>query len=255
MNEYAQRDITAACKSLKAGGVIAYPTEGVFGLGCDPANEHAIDKLLSLKNRDIAKGFILIASNREQGDTTSGVTIMQMDKGLDTGDMLYKVSCEIGVDTTGIELHDQLAAVGSEALLKTLTQLHEGTLHPEVQDDAASCYAAKIEKSEATLDWKLPASALHRKVCAFNAWPVAQTVLEGETIRVWESSLVKDESADSVSVECRPAGQVVGAVNHLDVATGEGVLRIHKLQPPGKKAMPVSDFLNSRKIAVGTQLG
>ena len=191
----------------------------------------------------------------EHGDKTSGVTIMQMDKGLDTGDMLYKVPCEIGANTTGVELHDQLAALGSDALLATLTQLHDSELSPEAQDDSASCYAAKIEKSEATIDWNLPAIELHRKVCAFNAWPVAQTVLEGETIRVWESSIVDGQLAETSPGECGSAGQVIAADNHLEVSTGDGVLRIHKLQPPGKKAMSVGDFLNSRTIAVGTQLG
>ena len=191
----------------------------------------------------------------EHGDEVSGVTIMQMDKGLDTGDMLNKSSCEITADTTGVKLHDQLAALGSEALLATLTQLHDGALNPQVQDNAASCYAAKIEKSEATIDWSLKASELHRKVCAFNAWPVAQTVLEGETMRIWESSLPDCSLANGSLVEGKTAGQVIAADGHLDVATGDGVLRIHKLQPPGKKAMAVSDFLNSRTITVGTQLG
>ncbi len=233
--------VVAAFGQILPVEILQTPTHGCF-------NIHA--SLLPLW-----RGAAPIQRAIQHGDTTSGVTIMQMDKGLDTGDMLYKASCEIGLNTTGIELHDQLATLGSESLLATLTQLHEGTLCPEVQDDAASCYAAKIEKAEAALDWQLPAIELHRKVCAFNAWPVAQTVLEGETIRVWESSLLEGESANGASVECRSAGEVVAAVNHLDVATGEGMLRIHKLQPPGKKAMAVSDFLNSRKIAIGTQLG
>lgn len=206
------------------------------------------------------RGAAPIQRSIEHGDATSGVTIMQMDKGLDTGDMLYKTQCEIGPNTTGVELHDQLATLGSEALLATLSQLHEGVLSAEVQDDKASCYAAKIEKSEAIIDWNLPAPELHRKVCAFNAWPVAQTVLEGETIRVWESSLADYSQADlstvdESSVDGSSAGQVIAADKHLDVLTGDGVLRIHKLQPPGKKVMSVSDFLNSRKIAAGTRLG
>ena len=192
----------------------------------------------------------------EHGDATSGVTIMQMDKGLDTGDMLYKTTCEISAATTGVELHDQLSALGSKALLATLAQLHEGTLSPESQDDSASCYAAKIEKSEAIIDWSLPALEIHRKVCAFNAWPVAQTMLDGEVIRIWESSVVdQSPDADDILSVAGGAGRVVAAGDHLDVATGDGVLRIHKLQPPGKKAMAVSDFLNSRSIAEGTQLG
>jgi len=186
----------------------------------------------------------------ENGDSISGVTIMQMDAGLDTGHMLHKEECEIGANTTGAELHDKLAELGTTALLKTLEQLHAGTLDPKVQDDAASCYAAKIEKSEALINWNLSALELHRKVCAFNAWPVAQTLLDGETVRIWESSL-----PDDVSVNANSPGQVISADKYLDVSAGEGVLRIHKLQPPGRKPMSAADFLNSRKVPAGTQLG
>lgn len=186
----------------------------------------------------------------QHGDSQSGVTIMQMDKGLDTGDMLNKVACEIGIDTTGAELHDQLAELGTDALLQTLVQLHAATLSPQAQDDEQSCYAAKIEKPEAIIDWQQTAKEIHRKVCAFNAWPVAQTVLDGDTIRVWQSSLPAD-----VSVAGLNPGQVISANATLDVATGDGVLRVLKLQPPGKKAMAVGDYLNSRSIAAGTQLG
>lgn len=186
----------------------------------------------------------------QQGDAKSGVTIMQMAEGLDTGDMLFKVECEINKNTTGVELHDKLAALGSEALMQTLTLLHEDRLSPEVQSDANTCYASKIEKAEAVIDWSQPAVQLHRHVCAFNAWPVAQTVLEGETLRIWETAV-----AEEVSVGDLQAGQVVSAEGSIGVATGDGVLRILSLQPPGKKAMRVGDFLNSRSIAVGTQLG
>lgn len=186
----------------------------------------------------------------EHGDSISGITIMQMDEGLDTGDMLYKAECEIGANTTGVQLHDKLAELGTTALLKTLDQLHAGTLDPQVQDDNASCYAAKIEKSEALINWSLPALELHRKVCAFNAWPVAQTLLDGETVRIWESSL-----PDGVSANEKSPGQVISAERCLDVSTGDGVLRIHTIQPPGKKPMSASDFLNSRNVAAGTQLG
>ena len=185
----------------------------------------------------------------ENGDEKTGVTIMQMDKGLDTGDMLLKAECDIGVNTTSTELHDQLAELGTAALLQTLELLHSDSLSPRVQDDAASCYAAKIEKAEAVLDWKQSARVLHRKVCAFNPWPVAQTLFDGENLRIWESSLSEAEVGGA------SPGEVVSVGDHIEVATGSGVLSISKLQPPGKKAMPVSDFLNSRSVIVGTQLG
>lgn len=186
----------------------------------------------------------------EQGDRKTGVTIMQMDKGLDTGDMLHKVECDIDINTTGIELHDKLASLGSDALLHTLELLHAGDLIPVAQDDAQACYANKLEKSEAVIDWSRTAEEIHRKVCAFNAWPVAQTVLDGDTLRIWQSVLVPDAKCDGCS-----AGQVIAVGAALDVATGSGVLRITTVQPSGKKPMPVSDFLNSRQLSAGTQLG
>lgn len=185
----------------------------------------------------------------EHGDAKSGVTIMQMAEGLDTGEMLFKRECDIELNTTGVELHDKLAVLGAEALMQTLSLLHENKLRPEEQREADTCYAAKIDKAEAILDWSQSANKLHRKICAFNAWPVAQTTLEGEVVRVWESELPKN-----VRSSLQP-GQVVSAEGCIDVATGDGVLRIVNLQPPGKKSMRASDFLNSRNIAVGTSLG
>ena len=185
----------------------------------------------------------------EQGDKTTGVTIMQMDIGLDTGDMLYKAECQIESHTTAAQLHDTLADLGSDALMQTLRQLHDNNLSPQVQDDSQTCYAAKIDKAEAILDWKRSAVELHRKVCAFNSWPVAQTQLDGEIVRIWETSVEAAAGPKGV------AGSVISADGVLDVACGEGVLRIHSLQPPGKKAMPTGDFLNSRSVTAGTQLG
>ena len=185
----------------------------------------------------------------EHGDAKSGVTIMQMDKGLDTGDMLHKVECEIAANTTAAALHDTLSALGTKGLMHTLKQLHSNALSPLAQDDAQACYASKIEKAEAIIDWQQAAEVLHRKVCAFNSWPVAQTQLSGEVVRIWESSLVAGAEGTF-----KP-GEIVSSDGVLDVATGDGILRIHKLQPPGKKAMSVSDFLNSRDVTVGMQLG
>ncbi len=190
-----------------------------------------------------------------QGDTKSGVTIMQMAEGLDTGDMLYKLECAIGINTTGVELHDKLAVLGADALLQTLKLLHEGKLDPQVQSESESCYAAKLQKSEAVIDWSKPALEIHRMVCAFNAWPVAQTALDGEIIRVWESVVPDDADGRLAEIKIFKPGQVISSDSTIDVATGDGVLRLLKLQPPGKKATPVSDFLNSRKIAPGTSLG
>ena len=162
--------------------------------------------------------------------------------------MLYQLECDIKTETTASQLHDTLAALGTQALMHTLENLHSGSLSPQSQDEHASCYAAKITKSEAVLDWQQPALVLHRKICAFNGWPVAQTRLKDEVIRVWESS-VTDTSCSA------PPGQVIVCKNTLEVATGDGVLSLLKVQSPGKKAMSVEHFLNSREVMVGTRLG
>lgn len=182
------------------------------------------------------------------GDSRSGVTIMQMDAGLDTGAMLLRAECEIDRDTTGAELHDTLAALGAPSILTVLEQTAAGSLQMIAQDDGQACYARKIEKSEALLDWNKPAIELHRQVCAFNAWPVAQTTLAGETLRVWTSQPL--DMTPNLS-----AGQVESTDGGVDVATGAGVLRLLSVQAPGKKPVSASDFVNGRALAVGTRVG
>ncbi len=226
--------VVAAYGQILPIEVLTTPTHGCF-------NIHA-----SLLPR--WRGAAPIQRAIEHGDKKSGVTIMQMDVGLDTGDMLHKVECDIGTNTTGAQLHDQLATLGTDALMHTLEQLHAQKLSPEVQDNSQSCYAHKIEKAEALLDWNQSAEELHRKVCAFNAWPVAQTVLNNEVIRIWESSLPE-------TVTTAKASEIIAVNDCIDVATGNGTLRIHTVQPPGKKAMKVADFLNSRSITSGVCFG
>ena len=233
-NYRADLMVVAAFGQILPPEVLAAPTYGCL-------NIHA-----SLLPR--WRGAAPIQRAIEQGDATSGVTIMQMDEGLDTGDMLYQLECDIKIETTATQLHDMLAELGTQALMHTLEKLQSDDLSPQVQDEHASCYAAKITKSEAVLDWQQPALVLHRKICAFNGWPVAQTRLKDEVLRVWESSVTETSSTAS-------AGQVIACKNTLEVATGDGVLRLLKVQSPGKKAMSAEDFLNSREIMAGTQLG
>ncbi len=187
----------------------------------------------------------------EAGDTDTGVTIMQMAQGLDTGDMLQQVECRITENMTAALLHDQLAEIGAQALLETLDLMIADKLNPVVQDEAQVTYASKLQKSEAVINWHDSAVAIHRRVCAFNAWPVAQTTLSGETLRVWESRLIEPTAASANAA----AGTVIGTDHGIDVATGDGVLRLHKVQAPGKSPVNVGDFLNSRTLPVGTQLG
>lgn len=178
----------------------------------------------------------------QAGDTETGITIMQMAAGLDTGDMLYKVATPISDSDTAQSLHDRLADLGADALLQVLQQLSSGELKAETQDDAQANYAHKLKKAEAEIDWSQPAIQIDRTIRAFNPWPVAYTVYEGKPLRIFMSK-VKDVSSSAA------AGQVIAeSENGIEVATGEGVLSFSRLQLPGKKAMHVKDFLNGRSL-------
>lgn len=175
------------------------------------------------------------------GDAETGVTIMQMDKGLDTGAMLHKASLAIAPDDTSASLYDKLAAIGPQALLHTLAQLAMGKAVAEPQDDAQANYADKLSKEEALIDWRQPAAHIERCVRAFNPWPVSYFMLAGHNIKVWQAQVLDDASG-------QPPGTLLKAGKAgIDVATGDGVLRLLSLQPPGKKAMSCQDLLNARQ--------
>lgn len=175
------------------------------------------------------------------GDAETGVTIMQMDKGLDTGAMLHKASLAIAPDDTSASLYDKLAAIGPQALLHTLAQLAMGKAVAEPQDDAQANYADKLSKEEALIDWRQPAAHIERCVRAFNPWPVSYFMLAGHNIKVWQAQALDDASG-------QPPGTLLKAgKTGIDVATGDGVLRLLSLQPPGKKAMSCQDLLNARQ--------
>ena len=188
----------------------------------------------------------------EAGDTETGITIMQMDVGLDTGDMLCTAHCTIEKMDTGGSLHDKLAIIGPPALLATLQQITQGATTPEKQNDALSNYAPKITKAEALIDWSQPAETLDRKVRAFNPFPVTYTTLNNERIRIWQAKLI---TADSES-KC-PGTICKSDSQGIQVATGQGSLLITELQLPGKKRLPVSEVLKSRAdlFTPGTVLG
>lgn len=175
------------------------------------------------------------------GDTETGVTIMQMDVGLDTGDMLYKLSCPItGEDTSG-SLYDKLAVLGPQGLLETLAQLVSGTAKPEVQDETLVNYAEKLSKEEARIDWSLSAVQLERCIRAFNPWPISWLEIDEQPVKVWRASV----STDTSSAE--PGTIVAVSKLGIQVATGDGILNLESLQPAGKKAMSAQDLLNSRR--------
>ncbi|MBU5379728.1 MAG: methionyl-tRNA formyltransferase [Pantoea sp.] len=174
------------------------------------------------------------------GDSETGVTIMQMDVGLDTGDMLHKLNCPITAQDTSATLYDKLAQLGPQGLLETLSQLADGRAQPEKQDDAQANYAEKLSKEEARLNWQLPAAQLERCIRAFNPWPVSYFLIEDQPVKVWQASVLPHVA--------KQPGEILAADKHgIQVATAEGVLNLQLLQPAGKKAMPAQDLLNSRR--------
>ncbi|MGY6277757.1 methionyl-tRNA formyltransferase [Methylomonas sp. MgM2] len=181
------------------------------------------------------------------GDEKTGVTIMKVVKKLDAGDMLLKVECPISKNDTSSALHDRLAEMGAEALIRVVEQYQNGDVRPEPQDEALVTYAHKLEKQEAVLDWKLSAVELDRKIRGLNAWPVAQTRFKGEVLRVWNSALTDR----SLSAE---PGTIDTGQHTLDVATGDGVIRLLEVQMPGGKRIAGKDFLNAH-AADGVKLG
>ena len=184
------------------------------------------------------------------GDAETGVTIMQMDVGLDTGAMIRKVSCPIAFDETSASLYDKLAELGPQALVETLNAMAAGDTAAETQDDALANYAQKLSKEEARIDWSMEAVAIERCIRAFNPWPISWFEVAEQTIKVWQAEVLEQEHGQT-------AGTLLKADKQgIDIATGKGVLRLLTLQPPGKKAMSVSDLLNSRRdwFAPGTQL-
>ena len=175
------------------------------------------------------------------GDAETGVTIMQMDVGLDTGDMLHKVSCPITAQDTSATLYDKLAEMGPQGLLATLAELAHGTATPEKQDEALVTYAEKLSKEEARLNWTLSAAQLERCVRAFNPWPVSFFMIDGQPVKVWQSQAIAAEQNQA-------PGTIISADKHgIAVATAEGALLMTQLQPSGKKSMSAQDLLNSRR--------
>ena len=178
------------------------------------------------------------------GDAQTGVTIMQMDEGLDTGDMLHKVYCGILPTETSTSLYNKLAELAPSALIDVLDNLESGKFISEKQDDSQSNYAEKLSKEEAQLDWSLPAIQLERNIRAFNPWPIAYFSTEdkdgnAQTLKVYQ--------AEVLSHQDKPAGTILSAdKNGIQIATVDGVLNLLQLQPAGKKPMSAQDLLNGR---------
>ncbi|MEZ5479840.1 MAG: hypothetical protein R3E95_20875 [Thiolinea sp.] len=173
---------------------------------------------------------------------------MQMAAGLDTGDMLHKQTIPIAAREGGRHIHDVLAELGAQALLHTLALLAAGQLQPEPQDDALSCYAHKLSKAEAALDWSQPAAVLDRKIRAFDAWPTAFTYYQGSPLRLFSSVLPPADLIPEVAA-AEPGTVIAESRDGLDVVTGDGqVVRILELQLPGGKRLPVAEFVKARTL-------
>ena len=174
------------------------------------------------------------------GDGESGVSIMQMDKGLDTGAVLLEARTPIGGTESAGELHDRLAALGAKLIVDALDRL--GELKPAPQDDAKATYAEKLTKEEARLDWKRHAAELARAVRAYNPWPVAHTLDMGQPLRIWRATALGSSTP-------APPGTVIAAGREgVDVACGEGSLRLLELQVAGGRVQDAAAFANGREL-------
>jgi len=177
------------------------------------------------------------------GDTETGVTLMQMEAGLDRGPVLASRRCAIGATETGGQLHDRLAQLGAALLQDNLDALEQGTLSARVQDAAQVTCAAKLEKREALIDWRLPAAELGRRVRAFNPWPVAETRYAGKQLRIWEADVVAAATGQA------PGTVVQAGRQGIEVACGSGLLRIQTLQLPGGRPVSAADFSNAHALS------
>ncbi|MEY2952816.1 MAG: hypothetical protein RLZZ401_903 [Pseudomonadota bacterium] len=190
----------------------------------------------------------------EAGDAETGITLMQMDAGLDTGDMLARESLPIEpTDTTG-SLHDKLAALGARIMVEVLGTAAAGQLKPVPQPDVGITYAAKIDKQEALIDWQQDAITIARRIHAFNPFPGAHTTAGGELLKVWESHCIEFDS-NKINTDM-PKGLVLRQSDDgIDVLTGDGVLRLTQLQRAGAKRMAAADFGRGQTELVASTLG
>ena len=210
------------------------------------------------------------------GEKITGVTIMQMDKGIDTGDMLLKMEVPIASDETGDTLHDKLAAAGARLIVEALVKIEAGEVTPVKQNDADSCYAKMLQKSMGKIDWRMEAEKLDCLIRGLISWPGASTVYRGKNLKIWQEEVAPEEtSSGSVPLGQKPtavngvteqgkaalAGNVLpGTVIRVDreafyVQTGQGVLKILAVQPEGKKRMAVKDFLLGYPVKTGDMFG
>ncbi|MGF1683448.1 methionyl-tRNA formyltransferase [Photobacterium minamisatsumaniensis] len=235
-NEEAQQELAALGADIMV--VVAYglllPTEVLETpkLGCINVHGSILPRW---------RGAAPIQRSIWAGDTETGVTIMQMDEGLDTGDMLSIATLPIEATDTSATMYEKLAGLGPGALIECLADIASGSAVAIKQDDEQANYAKKLSKEEAKIDWAMDATAIERCVRAFNPWPMSYFTVAEQNVKVWQVAVVEGEH-----------GQAPGTILSADkqgivVATGKGSLRLIEIQPPGKKAMQAQDLLNSRR--------
>lgn len=215
------------------GLILPVPVLTAMHLGC--VNVHA-----SLLPR--WRGAAPIQRAILAGDQRSGITIMQINEGLDTGDMLTQAETAIDPQDTSQTLHERLAKMGASLLLDTLFKIEQGTVRTTPQENAKALYAPKIEKSEAKINWQQSAIDIDRKIRAFNPWPIAYTEFDQQTLRIWQ--------AVPIAEKCNAiAGTVLNInKNDIDVATGDGILKLLRVQLPNSRVLDVKDFVLSPNL-------
>ncbi len=226
--------IVAAYGLLLPGPVLALPP-----FGC--VNVHA-----SLLPR--WRGAAPIARAIQAGDTQTGITLMQMDKGLDTGTILLQQKCAIEDNDTSQSLHDKLAELGGQMLAAALPKIENRELQAYAQNDQEATYAEKIAKSEALLDWTMPAQVLARKIRAMNPWPVCYTFHNNNLTKIWYAIAVEGSTSES------PGTVLDTSAKGIAIQTGQGVLQAGVLQRPGGKPLPCAEFVNGYAILAGDRL-
>jgi len=178
------------------------------------------------------------------GDSTTGITIMRMQAGLDTGPMLSSRSTDISAQDNAASLHDRLAAMGADLMVETLPGIESATVRETPQPEVGATYAHKIDKAEAGIDWSQDAGQIWRQVRAFNPWPVAETRWDGQQLRIWEAQLT---AATARPAEA-PGSVLAASAQGIDVACGQGILRILRLQLAGRKSLDAGDFLKGQRL-------
>lgn len=185
-----------------------------------------------------------------EGETVSGVTTMQMDEGLDTGDMIQKTEIILDKNETGETLHDKLAEAGAKLCVETLKAVEAGTATFEKQGETPTAYARMLDKKLGEIDWNKSAVSIERLVRGLNSWPSAYTLWDGKVMKIWEADVIEDGAEETIP------GTIVNVhKDSFDVLTGEGMLRVKVLQIPGKKRMDTGAFLRGYHVAEGTKLG